>query len=708
MKEDYRDDWDDEEEIDRGLMYRYKQRLENELSPESERLNKSYSHDYVTFKQEQTGKFHLLFEYLCRKAHKLLKVKIKEKDREKLRVFLRLAHFDISAESVYSLTYIFCLIALIGSVVATVILGNVYVILVGIILVIFLLFYIPSYPKTTFIKWRAKASDQLVLAVMYMVIQMERISNLELAVEFVARHIAPPVSLDFMKVLWDVESKVYSSVSQSLEEYIKTWKGWNDDFIEAVHLVQFSLQQKNDTERRRTLHRATIVVLEGTHQHMLKYAHSLQGPMQALHMLGVVLPVMALVMLPLIGAFMGAKIKWFHLVILYNLFFPILVYSLGKDMLQKRPAGTSGGDSYTYMLAKYHKPYINIGKLKLRIPPALFGVIIFFVVAIPGLLYFFSLTVAAYSGSLPNQEIMFSTYSLLFTLDLILAAGLGVGMYFYYSVHYLIKIKHKIERIEAEFPSGVFQLANRIKEKVPAEVAFEKVARSIRKSDIGEMFWLIDYNLKKQGTDLEDAIFNEKYGAMAYYPSGIIKSAMSVLVDAAKKGPVSAAKSLFSVSKYLTSLKRVNDRLQDLLADTTSSMRMQVAMFIPLITGLVVGLNMLITKILRNLGTVLSDLPVQGGESAQMNLGTDLLSIFQFEHMIPAFVAALVVGIYIIQIVCLISYLVNGINKGYDTIEMKYLIGRNLFIAVPFFCIVSAITSIMLTNIVNVMPTVGV
>jgi hypothetical protein len=424
-------------------------------------------------------------------------------------------------------------------------------------------------------------------------------------------------------------------------------------------------------------------------------------------MLGIVLPVMALVMLPLIGAFMGANIKWYHLVIMYNLMFPVLVYSLGKDMLQKRPAGTSGGDSYTYMLAKYHKPYVKIGSLKLRIPPALFGVIVFFIVALPGLLYFFSLSIA-YASGLPNKEIVFSIPALLFTLDIILAAGLGTGVYFYYSVHYLIKIKHKIERIEAEFPSGVFQLANRIKEKVPAEVAFEKVARSIRKSDIGEMFWLIDYNLKKQGTDLEDAIFNPKYGAMAYYPSGIIKSAMSVLVDAAKKGPIPAAKSLFSVSKYLTSLKRVNDRLKDLLADTTSSMRMQISMFIPLITGLVVGLNMLITSILRNLGQVLTDLPVQGGDTAQMNLGTDLLSIFQFEFMIPAFVAALVVGIYIIQIVCLVSYLVNGINNGYDTIELKYLIGRNLFIAVPFFCIVAALTSIMLTNIINVVPLAGV
>ena len=254
-------------------------------------------------------------------------------------------------------------------------------------------------------------------------------------------------------------------------------------------------------------------------------------------------------------------------------------------------------------------------------------------------------------------------------------------------------------------------MANRIKEKVPAEIAFSKVSRTMPKSDIGAFFWLIDYNLKHQGTDLKDAIFNEKYGALAYYPSGIIKSAMSVLVDAAKKGPISAAKSLFSISSYLTSLRRVNDRLNDLLAETTASMKMQIAMFIPMITGLVVGLNMLITKILRNLAMVLSELPsgMGGGVSAasQMDLGSELLSIFQFEYMIPAFATALIVGIYIIEVVCLISYLINGIAKGYDNIELKYLIGRNLFMAVPFFCLVAALTSMFLVNIVGSMPLVG-
>lgn len=696
---------DVESKLENSFVDKYKQELDKKLNPEKyKELDKSYSRDYKDFKKEQAGRIHLLFESLCNFSYKILKVKIKEKDREKIEPFLRLAHFNVSPESVYSFTYIMCLFSVFVSLIATLIIQEIMLLFIGIIGVMVLLFFIPSYPKTTFIKWRAKAADQLVLAVMYLVIQMERVSNLEIAVEFVAKHTSPPISLDFMKVLWDVESKKYSSIGDSLENYIETWRGWDDDFIEAVHLVQFSLQQKIEEKRKETLNRATKVVLSGTHQHMLHYAHSLQGPMEALHMLGVVLPVMALVMLPLIGAFMGSNVKWYHMFIMYNLFFPVVVYFLGKDMLQKRPAGTSGGDNYSYMREKYSRPYLMIGNKKWHASPILLAVGVFVAIGTPGVIYFIGLLNSYLNGTLPT-ETLFVTATLIFSLDLIAAAGVATGIYFYYSVHYLIKIKHKIERIEAEFPSGIFQLANRIKEKVPAEVAFYKVAQTIPNSDIGTLFWLIDYNMKEQGSSLEDAIFNERYGALSYYPSGVIKSAMSVLIDAVKKGPQSASKSLFSISNYLTSLKRVNERLNDLLAETTSSMRMQIALFIPLITGLVVGLNMLITRIMRNLGSVLGNLPGgMSGSSSDIDLGSNLLSIFQFENMLPAYISALVVGIYIIQIVCIISYLITGINYGYDRIELKYLIGRNLFIATPFFCIVSGLASVMLTNIVSVMP----
>ena len=60
-----------------------------------------------------------------------------------------------------------------------------------------------------------KASDQLLIAVLYIVIYMKRDSNLERAILFVANQIPAPLSIDFIKILWDVETGKYQTVEDS-------------------------------------------------------------------------------------------------------------------------------------------------------------------------------------------------------------------------------------------------------------------------------------------------------------------------------------------------------------------------------------------------------------------------------------------------------------------------------------------------------------
>ena len=60
---------------------------------------------------------------------------------------------------------------------------------------------VKNYPKQIYEVWRSKASDQFVLAVLYSIIYIKQDSNLERAIYFISKNIAPPLSLDFMKIL---------------------------------------------------------------------------------------------------------------------------------------------------------------------------------------------------------------------------------------------------------------------------------------------------------------------------------------------------------------------------------------------------------------------------------------------------------------------------------------------------------------------------
>ncbi|MFH0868657.1 MAG: hypothetical protein V1839_00345 [archaeon] len=681
------------------LVQKYQKKLQEQLYGEAVTPTSGYSYSqaYKIFKREQVGVGHLLFEKLCISSEKILQVNIAQKDADKIALPIKLAHLAVTPESVYSLTYLSALLSafLSAAVFAVLMLfgmSGYAVIIAGIGSAVVLLFYVPTVPKSILTGWRARTSDQLVLAVLYLVIYMEHTPNIERAVRFVAEHVAPPLSLDFMKVLWDVETKNYSSIIEALSDYAKTWQGWDDDFIESVELVESSLYEADDRRRQDILDKSVSVILDGTQDHMLTFAHNLQSPMESLHMLGVVLPVMGLVMLPMIGAFMGASIKWWHIAVMYNIFLPIIVYLIGRSVLTTRPAGSDTTDVYKFIQQKYLRPALKIGRMELPISPAGLGVIVFALIGWPGVFYLTNISIRLSGDAL--RKAIFSNAALFSSIDIIAAAGLAMGMYYWWSVHHLVKVKKSIEAMENEFSASAFALGQRLEERTPVELVFTKMAQS-EKGDIAKFYQIVDYNLRQLGTSLGDAITNEKYGALASFPSTAIKSAMAVLIESAKKSPEIVGRSMLTISTYSQAVHKVTERMKDLLADTTSSMSSQVKIFIPVISGIVIGLASLTTNILMNLGEQLTAISATGSPEEAIASGAGLMDIFQINSMIPSPVFQLIVGVYVLQIVWILSYMLSGVIYGHDEIERKWLLAQNFLLATVFYIIITSVTVLL-------------
>ena len=666
------------------LFLKYRNKIEKEVGQPlsiKEGPDVTYSEAYSIFKKEQIGLGHSLFERLCAGSEKFLKLKLKQSEIDKIQPSLDMAHVSATPQGVYAFAALMTILGIALSFVIGLLLANFTFIIVFMLVSVVLFFYIPTIPKRMFLAWRAKASDQIVLAVLYMIIYMEHTPNLELSTWFAAKHLPPPLSLDFIKVLWDVETKKYSNITAALEDYIETWRGWDDAFIDSVHVLETALFAETKTERLKTLEKAEEIILDGTYDKMLLFAHNLQSPIQTLHMLGTVLPVMGLVMLPMVSAFMGADIKWWYIAILYNILLPVSVYFLSKSVLSIRPAGANPSDVYMHLSQKYVKP---------KLPPALVGVGVTAAVASPAIAYFLL--------QWPLGEKAFTTMPLLFSVLLTTALGLGFSAYYFYKISYLVKIKRKIAQIEDEFASAIFQLGSKIAQGIPVESAFSAVMEAMPKAEVTDFFRIIDYNIRNLGMNLRDAIFDEKKGALSFYPSAIIKSVMHTLVEAARKSPEIAASSLITISKYLTNVHRVNERLQDLLADTISSMSSQIKMFAPVISGIVVGLSSLTTMILSSLGDKLKGFEAS---SDVPGFGSGLLQIFQIEHMLPAYQFQLIVGLYLVQIVIVMTFLLNGIVNGPDKIEQEDMMFKNLALATIFYAGITVATTLLFSGLVS-------
>ena len=359
------------------LLNKYKKRLEQELGGvTSKHEHTVISREYKEFRKESIPQHTSIYERLCNSSEKILKVKVPPAKAQDMQANINITHMNITPSGVLALSYLLPLaIIIFGATFSLLILDSLFFTFVFVLAGMISILVLQKFPGYLANNWRLKASNQMVLCIFYVVTYMRHTSNLENAIGFAAEHLSPPLSLDLKKVLWDVETEKYESVKESLDVYLETWRKWNREFIEAFHLVESSLFETSEKRRLELLDKGLDVILQETYEKMLHYAHNLKSPITTLHMLGIILPVLGLVILPLVVSFIGG-VEWYHLAMFYNIFLPIVVYYLGKNILSTRPTGYGDTDiaEVNPGLKKYRNVLFKIGKKEVSVNPLFFSI----------------------------------------------------------------------------------------------------------------------------------------------------------------------------------------------------------------------------------------------------------------------------------------------------------------------------------------------
>ncbi|MBU2634198.1 MAG: hypothetical protein KJ674_03050 [Nanoarchaeota archaeon] len=708
------------------ILNRYKKKLGEKVELDVEDYNpESFSQEYNIFKKEALTTRLSFYEKLCRSFGGIFSIKPSEKDYLRLKRSIDTIHLNINPKEASGFgVFIGLLLVFIG------IFAGVFVFFINEIfdlniLLIPLLFLltgvlvikplgnIPIYSAN---KWRLKASNQMVVCILYIVMYMRHTSNLEHAIRFAADHVGNPLALDLRKVFWDVENGKYSTMKESLDSYLVGWRDHSLEFVESFHLIEGSLFEKGEDRRLTLLDKALDVMLNGTYEKMLHYAQDLKNPITILHMLGVVLPILGLVILPLVGSLMGGSgfTKVIVIVVLYNVLLPLVVYIIGMNVLSKRPTGYSDANLIESNpdLKKYGNILINIGNKELQFSPFFISFLIFFLIAfigvLPIIMYFLGVDFSFFGGMFLDYRLgsgvacqlgetcygPFGAGAVLLSLFLPLGLALGIGTYYRIKTKKLMKIVDETKKLEREFSGSLFQLGNRIGDGVPTELAFGDVAKSMSGTPTGDFFKIVSVNLMKLGVGIERAIFDRKVGAMWRYPSGLIESSMKVLIQGAKKGPSVASKSLISISQYVDRIHQVNERLKDLLSDIVSSMKSQIGFLTPIISGIVVGISTMIVLVLGRLSTLMAQSSLEGGDTSFGGLG-GLSGLFEVANIIPGYYLQLVVGIYVVEVIIILTFLANGIENGNDKLTAKYMVSKNLYTSGLLYFIVALLVTLI-------------
>jgi hypothetical protein len=291
-----------------------------------------------------------------------------------------------------------------------------------------------------------------------------------------------------------------------------------------------------------------------------------------------------------------------------------------------------------------------------------------------------------------------------FALLLSLLVPFSIALFFMISFSMktkdLIKSRNKTLDLEKEFNSSLFSLGNRLGDGVPAEIVFAKVAESTRGQKTSDFFRIVNTNIQSMGMSIESAIFDPRRGALVFYPSNLIATSMKILIESVKKGLKVAAQSLMSISEYVKNIHKINARLKDLLAEVVSDMRSNMVFLAPLLAGIVVGLFAMIVGILTKLEAMINI----GGAEALAGIGgaSILPQLFDVKSMIPPYFMQISIGLYIIEIIFILTTALVVVDAGEDKLRRTNEISKNLRRGGLLYLIIAFISVSALTVLASV------
>ncbi len=528
-------------------------------------------------------------------------------------------------------------------------------------------YYVYSYPKTMARVTLMRMSSDTVLAILYMVIFLRTSPSIEGGLKFAAENLEGPLAWDLRKLLWDIEVGTYASADAALISYVERWKNYNKEFTEAINLLRGIAVEPT---KREVIYQETLgVILNGTRERAKHYASELRMPMMLIHAMGVLLPIMGLVLFPIVLIFMSESVKPSFIAIGYDILLPAALLIFMSHVLATKPPTFSQPDISKCKSAPPMGSFLFGGTL-IPVYPIAFAVAT--PVAFIGILGM---------GSTNPVTAVNSSVVLIFSL------ALGISVYCLLDAWQKMKIRKDIEKVEEEFGVALFQLGNILSSGIPLEMAIDRATVALKDLKIAELFKLASMNMKKFGMTFDDAMFDSEVGAIWQYPSKIITSIMTVILEASKKSVSAAADSMVVIATYLKGVHDVKEEIAEIMGETLSSMKFLAMFLAPMVAGVTITMAVVILEILKSMGSTISQIVNTGG--AGMTPMQNMLffgpGMMGGNMPINGPTFQLVVGLYMVEMALLLAMFTNRIEYGDDKIGERSTTGTTLLIAMVVY-----------------------
>ncbi len=494
----------------------------------------------------------------------------------------------------------------------------------------------------------------------YMIMSMKLSPNLEKAIEFAAEHGRGKISQDFSDVLWEVQIGMHSSVSEGLDKLAYRWGKFSEEFKKALMRIRASVIEPTEAKRFLLLDKTMDEVLESIKLKMEQYARDLSQPSVMLFYLGVLLPLILIIILPVGSSFSGAPLaNPIILALIYNIGLPLFTFWFAQtQIISKKPPTIEPPlvpRQHPGIPPKY-KARLGGAMVDIRILTVavlIVGTLTSFFVSTQGIppkflftedddllqilpadkqrdvvlekdglsndhfnvpdgSLYTELTSRGLDTEIASEEVLkqekiyftkpqndVAPYNMVFGLLLTFAFALFVFIYF--DTIYQRQAQLKVIAMEKEFKDSLYILASRMGENKPVEEAFKHAVNFLPDYKISEVFSKILDNISLLAMPIDKAVFDADYGALRDVPSSVIRSSMKLLIDSVSLGVNVAARSMISLSIQLSNQEKVNDNLKVLVSDITSTMKIMSLFIAPIVLGLTTSLQKIVVITISNI-----------------------------------------------------------------------------------------------------------
>lgn len=664
--------------------------------------------------------FRYWFERGCHLSEKIIKISPAGNTKESLKEAILTTDLDVTPTQVLSFTILLTTVLFISIIpfmflpTALKIFLSFFPLIIG-----YLVFTYPSYLATV---TKIRAADETVKVILYIVIYLRFNPQLEGAISFAAKHCSGPIGDDLKEILWGLEGGVYRSVREAISVKMEKWLVWDKEYVESLNLLESLTRMGSEERRKATLDKTLSYILESTYEKMKNYSRELKTPMTLIHMLGVTLPLLGLVMLPMISIFLHDQVNPAYFAFGYIVVLPLILFWYLKRSISKRPGAFAFPDiSHHPDLPPLGKYVLVFDNKKYFLPVLMTAIIVGFFISIPGLTHFGNIITTyltlkenpvtfegewkQYLSAMYDPDVLFTLT--VYGLTVIWGIGAGLAIFFLGMSYQRLKIRNEIKMIEDEFQVALFKLSDILSSGIPIESALEEAAEKYRQSKLENspmysFFLVLIRNMRRLGMTLERAIFDKDYGVILRYPSVLVKDIMRIIVSSSQKSSLILSMATKTISAFLQRTKNVEALLRDLLEDISSSIKLQANFIAPVICAIVATMATFIIELLQMISEFLADVEQTfnlGGtfvHSSTLQFG-DMLGLVRIEEVMPPTIFQLIVGIYMIEVVIILSYFLNGIRNGFDVTSRNVLIGKGLLTSLAFYSIL-LIISLFLTR----------